>query len=100
MSDITRTLLQQPDLASLSEAPQLEAFAAADSAGIVLWQAQSQRAHNIMRREKMANLLKKMKARTGAHGPARRILAPMHCTVISMSLPKPRRAACRERPLP
>lgn len=44
--DITRTLLQQPDLASLSEALSqlVKRSALADSAGIVLWQALSQRA--------------------------------------------------------
>ncbi|EIM5450578.1 hypothetical protein LNM38_003235, partial [Salmonella enterica subsp. enterica serovar Infantis] len=51
--DITRTLLQQPDLASLSEALSqlVKRSALADSAGIVLWQAQSQRAQYYATRE-------------------------------------------------
>ncbi len=44
--DITRTLLQQPDLASLCEALSqlVKRSALADNAAIVLWQAQTQRA--------------------------------------------------------
>ncbi|MFO6426339.1 formate hydrogenlyase [Escherichia coli] len=52
--DITRTLLQQPDLASLCEALSqlVKRSALADNAAIVLWQAQTQRALDYASREK------------------------------------------------
>src|SRR5699024_3134633 len=52
--DITRTLLQQPDLASLCEALSqlVKRSALADNAAIVLWQAQTQRASYYASREK------------------------------------------------
>lgn len=51
--DITRTLLQQPDLPSLSEALSqlVKRSALADCAAIVLWQAQTQRARYFAARE-------------------------------------------------
>ena len=51
--DITRTLLQQPDLPSLSEALSqlVKRSALADCAAIVLWQAQTQRARYFATRE-------------------------------------------------
>lgn len=61
--DITRTLLQQPDLASLCEALSqlVKRSALADNAAIVLWQAQTQRASYYASREKDTPLNMKTK---------------------------------------
>ncbi len=96
--DITRTLLQQPDLASLSEALSqlVKRSALADSAPALCYGRRSRNAHNIMRREKMAVLLNmKMKPYWRTARYVASFLAPMHCTVISMSLPKPGRSLPR-----
>ncbi|EFY5913257.1 formate hydrogenlyase transcriptional activator FlhA [Shigella flexneri] len=78
--DITRTLLQQPDLASLCEALSqlVKRSALADNAAIVLWQAQSYYAS----REKDTPI-KYEDETVLAHGPVRRILSrpdTLHCS--------------------
>ncbi len=99
--DITRTLLQQPDLASLSEALSqlVKRSALADSAGIVLWQAQSQRAQYYATREN-GRPVEYEDETVLAHGPVRRILSrpdALHCNFHEFIETA---AACRERPLP
>ena len=73
--DITRTLLQQPDLASLCEALSqlVKRSALADNAAIVLWQAQTQRASYYASREKDTPI-KYEDETVLAHGPVRSIL--------------------------
>lgn len=82
--DITRTLLQQPDLASLCEALSqlVKRSALADNAAIVLWQAQTQRASYYASREKDTPI-KYEDETVLAHGPVRRILSrpdTLHCS--------------------
>ncbi len=82
--DITRTLLQQPDLASLCEALSLlvKRSALADNAAIVLWQAQTQRASYYASREKDTPI-KYEDETVLAHGPVRSILSrpdTLHCS--------------------
>lgn len=81
--DITRTLLQQPDLPSLSEALSqlVKRSALADCAAIVLWQAQTQRARYFATREN-GNPIDYEDETVLAHGPVRRILSrpdALHC---------------------
>lgn len=81
--DITRTLLQQPDLQSLSEAlSQLAKHSGlADCAAIVLWQAQTQRARYFATRENSKPIDYEDET-VLAHGPIRRILSrpdALHC---------------------
>jgi formate hydrogenlyase transcriptional activator len=81
--DITRTLLQQPDLQSLSEAlSQLaKRSGLADCAAIVLWQAQTQRARYFATRENSQPIDYEDET-VLAHGPVRRILSrpdALHC---------------------
>ncbi|HAT7563687.1 TPA: formate hydrogenlyase transcriptional activator FlhA [Citrobacter koseri] len=81
--DITRTLLQQPDLASLSEALSqlVKRSALADSAAIVLWQPQTQRARYYATRENGKPVAYEDET-VLAHGPVRRILSrpdALHC---------------------
>lgn len=81
--DITRTLLQQPDLQSLSEAlSQLARHSGlADCAAIVLWQAQTQRARYFATRENSKPIDYEDET-VLAHGPIRRILSrpdALHC---------------------
>lgn len=81
--DITRTLLQQPDLQSLSEAlTQLaKRSGLADCAAIVLWQAQTQRARYFATRENSKPIDYEDET-VLAHGPVRRILSrpdALHC---------------------
>ena len=72
--DITRTLLQQPDLASLCEALSqlVKRSALADNAAIVLWQAQTQRASYYASREKDTPIKYEVET-VLAHGPVRSI---------------------------
>lgn len=82
--DITRTLLQQPDLASLCEALSqlVKRSALADNAAIVLWQAQTQRASYYASREKDTPI-KYEDETVLAHGPVRSILSrpdTLHCS--------------------
>ncbi|WP_329486120.1 formate hydrogenlyase transcriptional activator FlhA [Citrobacter freundii] len=81
--DITRTLLQQPDLPSLSEALSqlVKRSALADCAAIVLWQAQTQRARYFATREN-GKPIDYEDETVLAHGPVRRILSrpdALHC---------------------
>ncbi len=82
--DITRTLLQQPDLASLCEALSqlVKRSALADNAAIVLWQAQTQRATYYASRDKETPI-KYEDETVLAHGPVRSILSrpdTLHCS--------------------
>lgn len=95
--DITRTLLQQPDLASLSEALSqlVKRSALADSAGIVLWQAQSQRAQYYATREN-GRPVEYEDETVLAHGPVRRILSrpdALHCNFHEFTETWPQLAA-------
>lgn len=87
--DITRTLLQQPDLPSLSEALSqlVKRSALADCAAIVLWQAQTQRARYFATREN-GNPIDYEDETVLAHGPVRRILSrpdALHCNYHEFS---------------
>ncbi|HEE0106205.1 TPA: formate hydrogenlyase transcriptional activator FlhA [Citrobacter gillenii] len=87
--DITRTLLQQPDLQSLSEALSqlVKRSALADSAAIVLWQAQTQRARYFTTREN-GKPIDYEDETVLAHGPVRRILSrpdALHCSYHEFS---------------
>lgn len=82
--DITRTLLQQPDLASLCEALSqlVKRSALADNAAIVLWQAQTQRASYYASRDQDTPI-KYEDETVLAHGPVRSILSrpdTLHCS--------------------
>ncbi|HBJ6615645.1 TPA: sigma 54-interacting transcriptional regulator [Salmonella enterica subsp. enterica serovar Agona] len=95
--DITRTLLQQPDLASLSEALSqlVKRSALADSAGIVLWQALSQRAQYYATREN-GRPVEYEDETVLAHGPVRRILSrpdALHCNFHEFTETWPQLAA-------
>lgn len=95
--DITRTLLQQTDLASLSEALSqlVKRSALADSAGIVLWQAQSQRAQYYATREN-GRPVEYEDETVLAHGPVRRILSrpdALHCNFHEFTETWPQLAA-------
>ncbi|QMI06328.1 formate hydrogenlyase transcriptional activator FlhA [Citrobacter sp. RHB25-C09] len=84
--DITRTLLQQPDLQSLSEALSqlVKRSALADSAAIVLWQAQTQRAYYYATRDN-GSTVRYEDETVLAHGPLRRILSrpdALHCNYL------------------
>lgn len=88
--DITRTLLQQPDLPSLSEALSqlVKRSALADCAAIVLWQAQTQRARYFATREN-GKPIDYEDETVLAHGRyAVFCLAPMRCTATITSLRK------------
>ena len=85
--DITRTLLQQPDLASLCEALSqlVKRSALADNAAIVLWQAQTQRASYYASREKDTPI-KYEDETVLAHGPVYRNdynRSPNHSGLVS-----------------
>lgn len=87
--DITRTLLQQPDLQSLSEALSqlVKRSALADSAAIVLWQAQTQRASWYATRDNGKPVIYEDET-VLAHGPIRRILSrpdALHCNYHEFS---------------
>lgn len=92
--DITRTLLQQPDLASLCEALSqlVKRSALADNAAIVLWQAQTQRASYYASREKDTPI-KYEDETVLAHGPVRSILSPLiRCIAVTKNFVKPGRS--------
>lgn len=93
--DITRTLLQQPDLASLCEALSqlVKRSALADNAAIVLWQAQTQRASYYASREKDTPI-KYEDETVLAHGPVRSILsrALIRCIAVTKNFVKPGRS--------
>ncbi|MTH47275.1 formate hydrogenlyase transcriptional activator FlhA [Intestinirhabdus alba] len=74
--DITRTLLQQPDLPSLSEAlsEMVKSAALADRVAIVLWQPQTQRASYYAPREN-GETVEYEDETVLAHGPVRRLLS-------------------------
>lgn len=81
--DITRTLLQQPDLASLSEALTrlVRQSALADSAAIVLWHSASRRASYFATRDNGKSVEYEDET-VLANGPVRRILSrpdALHC---------------------
>ncbi|MCU7785824.1 formate hydrogenlyase transcriptional activator FlhA [Lelliottia amnigena] len=81
--DITRTLLQQPDLGSLSEALTrlVQQSALADSAAIVLWHSASRRASYFATRDKGKSVEYEDET-VLANGPVRRILSrpdTLHC---------------------
>ncbi|MEE9683672.1 formate hydrogenlyase transcriptional activator FlhA [Lelliottia amnigena] len=81
--DITRTLLQQPDLGSLSEALTrlVQQSALADSAAIVLWHSASRRASYFAMRDKGKSVEYEDET-VLANGPVRRILSrpdALHC---------------------
>ena len=81
--DITRTLLQQPDLGSLSEALTrlVQQSAQADSAAIVLWHSASRRASYFATRDKGKSVEYEDET-VLANGPVRRILSrpdALHC---------------------
>ncbi|MCE9963945.1 formate hydrogenlyase transcriptional activator FlhA [Lelliottia amnigena] len=81
--DITRTLLQQPDLGSLSEALTrlVQQSALADSAAIVLWHSASRRASYFATRDKGKSVEYEDET-VLANGPVRRILSrpdALHC---------------------
>ena len=81
--DITRTLLQQPDLGSLSEALTrlVRQSALADSAAIVLWHSASRRASYFATRDKGKSVEYEDET-VLANGPVRRILSrpdALHC---------------------
>ena len=95
--DITRTLLQQPDLQSLSEALSqlVKRSALADSAAIVLWQAQTQRASWYATRDNGKPVIYEDET-VLAHGPIRRILSrpdALHCNYHEFSETWPQLAA-------
>lgn len=95
--DITRTLLQQPDLASLSEALSqlVKQSALADNAAIVLWQAQTQRASYYTTRSSSGPIAYEDET-VLAHGPIRRILSrpdTLHCNYAEFSETWPQLAA-------
>ena len=84
LDDITRTLLQQPDLGALSEALSrlVRQSALADNAAIVLWQAQTQRASYYASRDN-GTPIKYEDETVLAHGPVRSILSrpeALHCS--------------------
>lgn len=93
--DITRTLLQQPDLASLCEALSqlVKRSALADNAAIVLWQAQTQRASYYASREKDTPI-KYEDETVLAHGPVRSILSRPDtlCIAVTKNFVKPGRS--------
>ncbi len=95
--DITRTLLQQPDLASLCEALSqlVKRSALADNAAIVLWQAQTQRASYYASREKDTPI-KYEDETVLAHGPVRSILSRpdtlQRCIAVTKNFVKPGRS--------
>ncbi|MBL5930485.1 formate hydrogenlyase transcriptional activator FlhA [Lelliottia amnigena] len=81
--DITRTLLQQPDLGLLSEALTrlVQQSALADSAAIVLWHSASRRASYFATRDKGKSVEYEDET-VLANGPVRRILSrpdALHC---------------------
>ncbi|MEA9395704.1 formate hydrogenlyase transcriptional activator FlhA [Lelliottia amnigena] len=81
--DITRTLLQQPDLGSLSQALTrlVQQSALADSAAIVLWHSASRRASYFATRDKGKSVEYEDET-VLANGPVRRILSrpdALHC---------------------
>ncbi|MGG5839800.1 formate hydrogenlyase transcriptional activator FlhA, partial [Huaxiibacter chinensis] len=81
--DITRTLLQQPDLGSLSDAltQLVRQSALADSAAIVLWHAGTQRANYYATRDN-GKPIEYEDETILAHGPVRRLLSrpdALHC---------------------
>ena len=81
--DITRTLLQQPDLGSLSDAltQLVRQSALADSAAIVLWHAGTQRANYYATRDN-GKPIEYEDETVLAHGPVRRLLSrpdALHC---------------------
>ena len=97
--DITRTLLQQPDLASLSEALSqlVKQSALADNAAIVLWQAQTQRASYYTTHSSSGPIAYEDET-VLAHGPIRRILSrpdTLHCNYAEFSETWPQLACCR-----
>ena len=89
--DITRTLLQQPDLASLCEALSqlVKRSALADNAAIVLWQAQTQRASYYASREKDTPI-KYEDETVLAHGAFCRAL--IRCIAVTKNFVKPGRS--------
>ncbi len=75
--DITRTLLQQPDLGALSDALTrlVRQSALADSAAIVLWHSATHRASYFSTRDN-GKIFEYEDETFLAHGPVRRILPP------------------------
>ena len=85
--DITRTLLQQPDLGALSDALTrlVRQSALADSAAIVLWHSATHRASYFSTRDN-GKIFEYEDETFLAHGPVRRILsARKRCTAILTS---------------
>ena len=93
--DITRTLLQQPDLASLCEALSqlVKRFCARRQRGCWgLWQAQTQRASYYASREKDTPI-KYEDETVLAHGPVRSICrALIRCIAVTKNFVKPGRS--------
>lgn len=92
--DITRTLLQQPDLASLCEALSqlVKRSALADNAAIVLWQAQTQRASYYASREKDTPLNMKTKLFWHTVRYAAFCRALIRCIAVTKNFVKPGRS--------
>ncbi len=92
--DITRTLLQQPDLASLCEALSqlVKRSALADNAAIVLWQAQTQRASYYASREKTPPLNMKTKLFWHTVRYAAFCRALIRCIAVTKNFVKPGRS--------
>lgn len=95
--DITRTLLQQPDLASLCEALSqlVKRSALADNAAIVLWQAQTQRASYYASREKDTPLNMKTKLFWHTVRYAAFCRALIRCIAVTKNFVKPAAAGRR-----
>lgn len=95
--DITRTLLQQPDLGSLSDAltQLVRQSALADSAAIVLWHAGNQRANYYATRDN-GKPIEYEDETVLAHGPVRRLLSrpdALHCNFAEFRQAWPQLAA-------
>ena len=95
--DITRTLLQQPDLGSLSDAltQLVRQSALADSAAIVLWHAGTQRANYYATRDN-GKPIEYEDETVLAHGPVRRLLSrpdALHCNFAEFRQAWPQLAA-------
>lgn len=89
--DITRTLLQQPDLGALSDALTrlVRQSALADSAAIVLWHSATHRASYFSTRDN-GKIFEYEDETFLAHGPVRRILSrpeALHCNFDQFRCP-------------
>ena len=91
--DITRTLLQQPDLGALSDALTrlVRQSALADSAAIVLWHSATHRASYFSTRDN-GKIFEYEDETFLAHGPVRRSSPRKRCTAILTSFARPGRS--------